>query len=97
MFVVSDSEHGFLPPNTFQSRYRRFISDFVLDCAARDIHVEPRSPHKLRHTYATYLIRSGASTREVQELLGHTQISTTEGYTHVAGSTLDNRIAKLKF
>jgi site-specific recombinase XerD len=49
------------------------------------------SPHKLRHTYATYLIKGGAELRAVQTLLGHSSIKVTEIYTHV--DTEDRRRA----
>jgi integrase/recombinase XerD len=44
---------------------------------------KPVSPHTLRHTCASHLIARGAGVRYVQELLGHSQITTTQIYTHV--------------
>jgi integrase/recombinase XerD len=92
------SQSKWLFPSSGESGHltrQHFARDLKELAAASGI--EPRlvSPHVLRHAFASHLLHNGADLRIVQTLLGHTDISTTQIYTHVVEERLKSLVRDL--
>lgn len=69
--------------------YHKLVYRIVVDYLTKVATLEKKSPHVLRHTFATHLLNNGADLNSIKEILGHTSLAATQVYTH-------NSIEKLK-
>ncbi|MBR9832618.1 tyrosine-type recombinase/integrase [bacterium] len=86
--LVSNADFVFLTKKGTKI-YSRLVYRIVNTYLSQASNSEKRSPHVLRHTFATHLLNNGAELNTIKELLGHTSLAATQVYTH-------NSIEKLK-
>ncbi len=87
--TFENKTEAFIVTNRGNKAYPKFVYNVVETYLSRVATVRKKSPHVLRHTFATHMMNSGADINFVKELLGHSSLASTEVYTH-------NTISKLK-
>lgn len=89
-FIKKFNINGFIFTNkNGKPLYAKFVYNLVKTYLTKITTLEKRSPHVLRHTFATHMLNSGADINAVKEILGHSSLAATQVYTH-------NTIEKLK-
>lgn len=91
--LKAKTDHFFLGKSG-EGLSRQFVWQMIKKYARLAGIAKEIKPHTFRHSFATHLLERGADLRVVQELLGHSDISTTQIYTHISGSRLKSIHAK---
>ncbi len=92
-FVFHNQNGEHLSFTVYHTRYKKFYREVQEDYP----NIPYISPHKLRHTYATYLLQNGADIETVRRMLGHNNISTTSIYVHSSFEQMQKAASNLKF
>lgn len=88
LFESYDNEYFFVTPKG-KKLYSKYVYLKVNAYLSQVTTIQKKSPHTLRHTFATHLINNGANLNAIKDLLGHSSLASTQVYTH-------NSIEKLK-
>ena len=89
-FEVETKTKKFLVTEKGKPVYEKLIYRVVKENLSKVTSLEKKSPHILRHTYATHLLNKGADLNAVKELLGHANLAATQVYTHTTFEKLHN-------
>lgn len=82
-------------PKEWRKAWPRYRSIYCETKPVKGSNCKKRSPHVLRHTFATAMLNNGADLSSIKELLGHESLATTEVYTHTTFEELKKCIIRL--
>lgn len=89
--MLKNKNHDYVFVNNHGSPITRQGFFKIVKAIAKEKHITTViSPHTLRHSFATHLLDCGADLRSIQEMLGHSNISTTQIYTHVSNKHIED-------
>jgi len=81
-YINNPSDHWFFITAKGNKLYDKYVYNIVNNYLAMVTTIEKKSPHILRHTFATHMLNRGADLNSIKELLGHANLSATQVYTH---------------
>ena len=88
-FANTDTEDSFFLTKKGKKIYRKFAYRVIFSYLSSVTSMKKKSPHVMRHTFATHLLNEGAEINAIKDMMGHTSLAATQLYTH-------NTIEKLK-